>query len=218
MAVQTYYQKYPDTKLRPLPNDILITSQGVKDVMRWKGIPLYKSVYDFALISMILWELKPKTIFEMGSGEGGSAVWMADLCKTYGNEDCSIYSMDIDPPQLRQFLQWPILKTKIFFLEGDTNEIEKTFDDLSIYPHPWLILEDAHQNITGIVKLFSEAMEKGDYLIIEDVRGSIGRILDTLLPALNSTGMKRSHHYTDFFGPNATANSIWYKEHNDKKT
>ena len=212
MAVQTYYQKHPDTKLRPLPNDILITSQGVKDVMRWKGIPLYKSVYDFALISMILWELKPKTIFEMGSGEGGSAVWMADLCKTYGNEDCSIYSMDIDPPQLRQFLQWPILKTKIFFLEGDTNEIEKTFDDLSIYSHPWLILEDAHQNITGIVKLFSEAMEKGDYLIIEDVRGSIGRILDTLLPAMISTGMKRSSHYTDFFGPNATANSIWYKE------
>ena len=63
--IQTYYQKYPDTKLKPLPNDILIPSQGVKDVMRWKGLPLYKSVYDFALISMILWKLQPKTIFEM---------------------------------------------------------------------------------------------------------------------------------------------------------
>ncbi len=213
--IQTYYQKLPDTKLKPLPNDILITSQGVKDVMRWKGIPLYKSVYDFALISMILWKLQPKTIFEMGSGEGGSAVWMSDLCRTYGNKDCSIYSVDIKIPLTAQFFQWPIHKTKIFFLEGDTNEIEKVFPDLSIYPHPWLILEDAHQNITGIVKMFSEAMEKGDYLIIEDVRGSINQILDTLLPALNSTGMKRSHHYTDFFGPNATANSIWYKEHNE---
>ena len=205
MTVQTYYQKFPDTKLKPLPNDILITSQGVKDVMRWKGIPLYKSVYDFALISMILWELKPKTIFEMGSGEGGSAVWMADLCEIYDNKNCIIYSMDINPPP-----RWH--HPRISFLTGDTNEIEKTFGDLSIYPHPWLILEDAHQNITGIVKLFSEAMEKGDYLIIEDVRGSINKILDTLLPALNDSGMKRSHHYTDFFGPNATANSIWYKE------
>ena len=79
--IQTYYQKFPDTELKPLPNDILITSQGVKDVMRWKGLPLYKSVYDFALISMILWKLQPKTIFEMGSGEGGSAVWMSDLCR-----------------------------------------------------------------------------------------------------------------------------------------
>ena len=203
--IQTYYQKFPDTKLKPLPNDILIPSQGVKDVMRWKGLPLYKSVYDFALISMILWELQPKTIFETGSGEGTSAIWMNDLCKMYGNEDCNIYSVDIDPPSLVHDLS-------IYFMEGDTNEIEKVFPDLSIYPHPWLVLEDAHQNITGIVKMFSEAMEKGDYLIIEDVRGSINRILDTLLPALDSTGMKRSHHYTDFFGPNATANSIWYKE------
>ena len=97
--IQTYYQKFPDTKLKPLPNDILITSQGVKDVMRWKGLPLYKSVYDFALISMILWKLQPKTIFEMGSGEGGSAVWMADLCKSYALST-RVYSVDIEPPDV----------------------------------------------------------------------------------------------------------------------
>ena len=202
--IQTYYQKHPNIKLKTLSNNVLITSQGVKDVMRWKGLPLYKSVYDFSLISMILWKLKPRTIFETGSGEGTSALWMADLCKIYDNEDCNIYSVDLEPPNQSH--------SKISFIEGDSNDIDKIFPDISIYPHPWLILEDAHQNITGIVKLFSEAMEKGDYLIIEDVRGSISKILDTLLPALNSTGMKRSAHYTDFFGPNATANSIWYKE------
>ena len=202
--IQSYYQKFPNTKLKPLPNDILITSQGVKDVMRWKGLPLYKSVYDFALISMILWKLQPKTIFEMGSGEGTSALWMSDLCRTYGNEDCNIYSVDLEPPNQSH--------SKISFIEGDSNDIDKIFPDLSIYPHPWLVLEDAHTNITGIVKLFSKEMEKGDHLIIEDVRGSINKILDTLLPTLHDSGMKRSNHWTDFFGPNATANSIWYKE------
>ena len=202
--IQTYYQKHPNIKLKTLSNNVLITSQGVKDVMRWKGLPLYKSVYDFSLISMILWKLKPRTIFETGSGEGTSALWMADLCKIYDNEDCNIYSVDLEPPNQSH--------SKISIIEGDSNDIDKIFPDLSIYPHPWLVLEDAHTNITGIVKLFSNAMEKGDHLIIEDVRGSINKILDTLLPTLHDSGMKRSNHWTDFFGPNATANSIWYKE------
>ena len=202
--IQTYYQKHPNIKLKTLPNNVLITSQGVKDVMRWKGLPLYKSVYDFSLISMILWKLQPKTIFETGSGEGTSALWMADLCEIYDNEDCNIYSVDLEPPNQSH--------SRISFIEGDSNDIDKIFPDLSIYPHPWLVLEDAHTNITGIVKLFSKEMEKGDHLIIEDVRGSINSILDTLLPILHDLGMKRSNHWTDFFGPNATANSIWYKE------
>ena len=202
--IQTYYQKHPNIKLKTLSNNVLITSQGVKDVMRWKGLPLYKSVYDFSLISMILWKLKPRTIFETGSGEGTSALWMADLCKIYDNEDCNIYSVDLEPPNQSH--------SKISFIEGDSNDIDKIFPDLSIYPHPWLVLEDAHTNITGIVELFSKEMEKEDHLIIEDVRGSINKILDTLLPILHDSGMKRSNHWTDFFGPNATANSIWYKE------
>ena len=202
--IQTYYQKHPNIKLKTLPNNVLITSQGVKDVMRWKGLPLYKSVYDFSLISMILWKLKPKTIFETGSGEGTSALWMADLCEIYDNEDCNIYSVDLEPPNQSH--------SRISFIKGNSNDIDKIFPDLSIYPHPWLVLEDAHTNITGIVKLFSNAMKEGDHLIIEDVRGSINKILDTLLPILHDSGMKRSNHWTDFFGPNATANSIWYKE------
>ena len=202
--IQTYYQKHPNIKLKTLSNNVLITSQGVKDVMRWKGLPLYKSVYDFSLISMILWKLKPRTIFVTGSGEGTSALWMADLCEIYDNEDCNIYSVDLEPPNQSH--------SRISFIEGDSNDIDKIFPDLSLYPHPWLVLEDAHTNITGIVKLFSNAMEKGDHLIIEDVRGSINKILDTLLPTLHDSGMKRSNHWTDFFGPNATANSIWYKE------
>ena len=198
--IQTYYQKHSNIKLKTLSNNVLITSQGVKDVMRWKGLPLYKSVYDFSLISMILWKLKPKTIFETGSGEGTSALWMADLCEIYDNEDCNIYSVDLEPPNQSH--------SKISFMKGNSNDIDKIFQDLSIYPHPWLVLEDAHTNITGIVKLFSKEMEKGDHLIIEDVRGSINSILATLLPVLQDSGMKRSNHWTDFFGPNATANSI----------
>ena len=63
--------------------DNFLMSQGVKDCMTWRGIALGKSIYDFALIPMIIWEKQPATILELGSGEGASAMWMADLCKSY---------------------------------------------------------------------------------------------------------------------------------------
>ena len=85
--------------------DTLLMSQGVKDCNSWRGIALGKSVYDFALIPMIIWENKPATILEIGSGEGASAMWMADLCKSYKIPRCNtiggyshVYSVDIKPP------------------------------------------------------------------------------------------------------------------------
>ena len=46
-------------------------------------INLFKTVYDFSVYTMLLWNLKPKTIVELGSGMGASAVWMADLLKMF---------------------------------------------------------------------------------------------------------------------------------------
>ena len=62
--------------------DSFLLSQGVKDCMIWRGIAVGKSVYDFALYPMIIWENSPATILEIGSGEGASAIWMAALCKS----------------------------------------------------------------------------------------------------------------------------------------
>ena len=52
----------------------LMMSQGVFDCMQWRGMPLFKTVYDFSIYTMLLWALKPRTIIELGSGTGASAV------------------------------------------------------------------------------------------------------------------------------------------------
>src|ERR1019366_3124663 len=62
----------------------LVMSQGAFDCMQWKGMPLFKTVYDFSIYTMLLWALKPATIIELGSGTGASAVWLADLAKSFG--------------------------------------------------------------------------------------------------------------------------------------
>ena len=79
--------------------DSFLLSQGVKNCMTWRGIAVGKSVYDFALYPMIIWENRPATILEIGSGEGASAIWMADVCKSY-NLPTQVYSMDREPPAI----------------------------------------------------------------------------------------------------------------------
>ena len=177
--------------------DNLLMSQGVKDCMAWKGIALGKSIYDFALIPMIIWENRPETILEIGSGEGASAIWMADLCKTY-NLPTQVYSMDIEPPSIQY--------ENVTFFEGDSRQIS-TFDTENL-PHPWLILEDAHVEVNKIVKYFEKHMHTGDYIIIEDSRGKKGSTLEVPNTLLVDA------YYCDYFGLNATSamNTILRKE------
>ena len=168
--------------------DSFLLSQGVKDCMTWRGIAVGKSVYDFALYPMIIWENRPATILEIGSGEGASAIWMADLCKSY-NLPTQVYSMDIEPPDIEH--------KNVTFIEGDSKQISN-FSTKNL-PHPWIIIEDAHVNVNEVITYFENHMHKGDYLIIEDSRGKP----QTKLEVPNTLYVDA--YYCDYFGVNATS-------------
>ena len=177
--------------------DNLLMSQGVKDCMTWRGIALGKSVYDFALIPMIIWEIQPATILEIGSGEGASAVWMADLCKSYGLST-KVHSIDIEPPSIEY--------EGVTFYKGDSREINNTMLDIEwrtwprpTLPHPWLILEDAHVEVNKVITYFEKHMHTGDYIIIEDSKGK----LQTKLEIPDTLHVDA--YYCDYFGINATS-------------
>ena len=176
--------------------DSFLLSQGVKDCMTWRGIAVGKSVYDFALYPMIIWENRPATILEIGSGEGASAIWMADLCKSY-NLPTQVYSMDIEPPDIEH--------KNVTFIEGDSKQISN-FSTKNL-PHPWIIIEDAHVNVNEVITYFENHMHKGYYLIIEDSRGK----MQTTLEVPNTLYVDA--YYCDYFGINATSamNSILRK-------
>ena len=177
--------------------DSFLLSQGVKDCMTWRGIALGKSIYDFALYSMMIWENSPATILEIGSGEGASAIWMADLCKSY-NMLTQIYSMDIEPPDIQY--------ENVTFFQGNSEEIDSAFDIKNL-PHPWIIIEDAHVNVNEVITYFENHMHKGDYLIIEDSWGKKGSNLEV------PNTLYVDAYYCDYFGVNATSamNSILRK-------
>lgn len=173
----------------------MLVSQGLQECMQWKGMPLFKTVYDFCLYSMMLWNLEPRTIIELGSGTGASALWLAQLMKAYELQS-HVYSVDLNKIALRH--------DDISFIQGDCWEIEKVFGEelLSSVPHPWLFIEDAHVNVYGVLSHFHPFFEKGDYVVIEDSIMKVD-VIDRLLKRYPNC-YKVDTYYTDFFGRNST--------------
>lgn len=192
------------------PSDVryfdMVLSQGVFDCLQWKGMPLFKTVYDFSLYPMMLWALKPRTIIELGSGTGASAVWLADLAATFGIGS-DVYSVDLRKPELEH--------AHIRFIEGDCRAIDEVFDEdfLRNAPRPWMLIEDAHVNVYGVLSHFHPYVEPGDYVVVEDSAGKqdeIRRFLER-----QPDCYKVDTHFTDFFGRNATCaqDSILVRSH-----
>ena len=133
----------------------------------WKGIILNKGVTEIALYPMLFYELQPKTIIEIGALNGGGAIWMADILNMFGI-DASIYSVDIDISLVDEKAK---ADSRVHFLQGDCNKIGEVFspETLAQFPHPWLIIEDAHVNLVAVVDYFhNNGLKTGDYLIVED--------------------------------------------------
>ncbi len=179
-------------------------SQGTTACLQWKGKPLFKTVYDYAMLPMLLWELKPATVFEIGSGAGASAIWMADTMKGFGGR-ANIYSADINGVTEGH--------EGVHFLVGDCNSPASLFepDLLRSAPRPWLVLEDAHVNVHDVLAHMDGFLAQGDYLFVED-----SRIKTRELAAFLEQREQRYRvdtRYTDFFGRNATcaANSIFVR-------
>ena len=137
----------------------------------WKGIILNKSVTEIGIYPMLIYELQPKTVIELGAFNGGSAVWLADYLDLLGISS-HIYSMDIDLSLLDSIAKQD---SRIHFLQGDSNDISSTFsiEMLSEFPHPWLLIEDSHVNLMGILEHFHKGFQSGDYLIVEDTSESM---------------------------------------------
>lgn len=175
--------------------DVLLTAQGAPQLMQWRGVPLMKTVFDFALYPMLLAELKPRTVFEIGSGLGASALWLADHLKLLG-VDAQVHSVDIAPPALTH--------AGVTFHRGDCNAPEKLFpaEIVQNAPHPWLVIEDAHINVEAVLKYFHAFLMPGDYLVVED--SEVKRDALRAFTAAHAGAYKVDTKYTDYFGRNAT--------------
>ena len=190
-----------------------------------RGCQVMKGGDDLTLLQLLLWYLRPATVIELGTFTGGSAVWYSDMMRMMGIES-QVYSMDVTHSNIEDRVK-EIKPDNVTFLLGDSNAIEKTFtkEFLNDLPHPWLISEDSHTNIYGIMEYFNQFMRTNDYFVVEDLspikpqKMGVGRInpeyklagsygLDVLKKFLSDyeDSFAVDSFYTDLFGYNGTWN------------
>src|SRR6185295_1395830 len=76
--------------------------------IHYKGLLNAKSPVDISLYSMLIWELKPATIIELGSFQGGSALWFADQMQAQLGAG-TVHSFDINPESVSERARHPFL-------------------------------------------------------------------------------------------------------------
>lgn len=186
---------------------------------RYKGLRLAKNPFDLVLYMRVLQALRPATIIEIGTSEGGSACWLIDQCKALGLDDTRLISVDIAPPDLEL--------PGVSFHQGDAGDPGGTFptDAIRDAPHPWLVIEDSahlYQTTAATLDYLDRLMQPGDRIVVED-----GVVADleartyreyedgpnrAVAEFLGRTGQRYriDAETCDFFGPNVTyAPNAW---------
>jgi len=131
----------------------------------WRGLRLLKDPATQSAYHDLLWELRPRTIIELGVYSGGSLVWFRDLTDLMGL-DCQVIGIDKDlaPCQIP-----PNEMSNIFLHEADCAALE-SLEPLRAAAHPLILIDDAHCNTFNIMKwAVDHLLEEGDYFIIEDM-------------------------------------------------
>lgn len=179
----------------------------------YKGIKAIRCPFDYVIYQMIINEVKPDLIIEVGTNIGGGALYIADLLDMNGKGILhTIDIVDIVHPKVKEH------DRIIFFSEGWSNydlELTKGFEKI-------LIIEDAshlYNDSLGILNKFHSIVSKDSYFIIEDgiinelgleknYEGGPLKALREFLPQHPEFFVDRK--WCNMFGKNATFNVNGY--------
>jgi cephalosporin hydroxylase len=179
----------------------------------YKGIKAIRCPFDYVIYQMIINEVKPDLVIEIGTNIGGGALYIADLLDMNGKGILhTIDIVDIVNPEVKKHHR---IK---FFINGWVDydlELAKGFETI-------LIIEDAshfYKDSIGILNKFHSIVSKNSYFIIEDgIINELGlekeydggplKALREFLP--NHPEYFVDKKWCDMFGRNATFNVNGY--------
>ncbi|MEJ5992475.1 CmcI family methyltransferase [Ramlibacter sp. PS3R-8] len=203
-----------------LPPSVLGDIQ--KGVMRsvYRGVPFLKSPFDIGIYLQLLSRIAPRSVIEIGTKHGGSALWFADMLSAAGVTAPRVVSVDIKP----------IAKVKdprILFLEGDAADLSPALTPalLASLPRPWLVVEDSshfHHHVLGTLWFFDGYLRPGDCIVVED--GVVAHLADPVYRQYENGPNRAVRDFLqdagdayriddslcDFYGRNATYNPNGY--------
>lgn len=181
----------------------------------YRGISMLKCPFDLVSYQMIVSEVQPDLIIEIGTNKGGSALYFADLLKAIGNG--KVHSIDLKQTGLAEEV---LNCSNIELFEGGWQNY--SLSEASGFSRI-LIIDDGSHTYDDVKLAFDKLnslVSKGSYYIVED------GILDQLninkkkfnggpVKAVKEILLQYDQYAVDqkwinFFGQNATFNIMGY--------
>jgi len=196
-----------------IPYDLLMKIQQGTMAYRYRGVPLLKNPFDLALYPLLLEREKPRTLIEIGSYAGGSALWFADH-----RPEMRVVSIDLQPPE-------GVTHPAVTFLAGDARDLGAvlTAEVMASIERPLLVVEDADHlagTTSAVLDFFDRWLRPAEFIVIEDGILTAMRVADAYdggpLRAIHEFLGRTNGRYEidrtlcDTFGTNVTWNVDGY--------
>jgi cephalosporin hydroxylase len=181
----------------------------------YKGVPSLKCPFDYTLYQMLIMDIEPDLIIEIGTYKGGGALYYADLLYLLGGNR-RVHTINItDEIESIKVRNHPQID---FFTDGFENY------DLGLankYNRVLVIDDGSHQyrDVMKSLEIFSDVVTENSYFIVEDsimtqmgfdnsAGGGPTKAIKDFLEKDSRYVIDRQ--YCDFFGLNATFNPNGY--------
>lgn len=187
----------------------------------YRGLKTIKCPFDYVIYQMIINEVKPDLIIEIGTAYGGSSLYLADLLNNIGNG--IVHTIDISDDwfnsnnnDLKSLVtNNPRIKR---FLGGYQNYDIKNAEGFSKI----MLIDDGSHHYSDVIEVmnkFKNIISKDSYMIIEDgslvwvgleeaYNGGPLKAIDEFISSNSEFVIDRK--WCDFFGYNATFNPNGY--------
>ena len=130
----------------------------------WMGKSLGKVPCDMIVQQELIYKLKPDTIVECGTGEGGSALFYYH-CSVCAGKPAKVITIDIDANVGRANYE------KIVFIDGDCLDLEVFNKVKSMVSGTTLVILDStnqKEHASKQLKLYPSLVTLGSYIIMDD--------------------------------------------------
>lgn len=131
---------------------------------RWMGVPAYKNPLDAWIVQEILHEVRPETVVEIGSAQGGGALYLAHLLDLLGEGE--VVSVDVDRSAFR------VEHPRIRCVTGDSGAKDVRDEVASrCRGRRTLVIHDGDHRRDAVLRdleAYAPLVSLGSYLIVED--------------------------------------------------
>jgi len=179
----------------------------------YRGVKAIRCPFDYLLYQMLLCEVMPDLVIEIGTNQGGGALYLADLMNNLDHG--FIHTIDLASAPHPLVAEHP----RIRCFSGGWQQYG--LEDARGFSRILVIEDGAHtfEETLGAMKKFAPLVSSGSYLIVEDgiidelglkeeYRGGPLRAIREFLKSNSDFHVDR--RWCDFFGNNATFNVNGY--------